>query len=168
MKKMYKLFTMMTVFLTVFGFVGTSAYADLTWTCTQYKQGRSTTSLNTENINSSNERRFDTDTIGVCYTANITGSISAQISQADKDYITNTILNSTILSNIQTQATNASTNALAAKTAVDNLVTAVQYFPTGTTPPGTNITGNIYNNQGLKYLAVFYSLPTTVGNLNIQ
>lgn len=50
----------------------------------------------------------------------------------------------------------------------DTPVTAVQYFPTGTTPPGTNITGNIYYDQGLKYLAKFYNLPTSIGNLNIQ
>ena len=50
----------------------------------------------------------------------------------------------------------------------DTPVTDVQYFPTGTTPPGTNITGNIYYDQGLKYLAKFYNLPTSIGNLNIQ
>ena len=159
MKKIYSLVLGMTIGVTAFCLSATSAYADLSWTCTQYKttykpiRGGSsagdileaTMTTTAADIAYAYAQMIDSNKeISVsyggnfCYTANITGSISASVSQADKDYITNTILNSTILSNIQTQATNAATNAANAKASADTAATNALNAKTSADTASTN------------------------------
>lgn len=86
----------LAVGLSVFIFSTMSCYA-LTWTCT-----------GTDPTYYWDEGSISFESNGAyCTTADITGSVSAAISQADKDYIVNTILNSTILSSIRTYSLNA-------------------------------------------------------------
>ncbi len=127
MKRIISSVICLSMFVAVFVFSAPKASADLSWTCTQYRaysMYENWDPVNGEYIEGIDSRTIDADTPWsdtfddnrnasditaptFCYTANISGSVSAAITEAEKQDIANRIINSTRLQNIETYSKGA-------------------------------------------------------------